>query len=123
MFNTIIVPTDFSDEESTIKSLKKASILSDTKKVVLMHATDNEPYDVSITREVLTKIVDAAGVQAEIEVRHNGAAHNDIIASAKENNADLIMINSHKPGIQDYLIGSTATDVVRHAQCNVLIVR
>ena len=37
--------------------------------------------------------------------------------------ADLIIIASHKPGFQDYFLGSTAAKVVRHAPCSVLVVR
>jgi len=33
------------------------------------------------------------------------------------------MIASHKPGMSDYFIGSTAARVVRHAQVSVLIDR
>jgi len=36
---------------------------------------------------------------------------------------DLIIVGSHKPGLQDYLLGSTAARVVRHAMCSVLVGR
>ena len=42
---------------------------------------------------------------------------------AKEKNADMIIIASHRPGLQDYFLGSTAAKVVRHATCSVLVVR
>ena len=40
-----------------------------------------------------------------------------------ETNADLIVINSHKPGVEDYFLGSTASRVVRRAPCSVLVLR
>jgi len=42
---------------------------------------------------------------------------------AKEKDVDLIIIASHRPGLQDYFLGSTAAKVVRHATCSVLVVR
>lgn len=37
--------------------------------------------------------------------------------------ADCIIIGSHKPDMQDYLLGSTAARVVRHATCAVHVLR
>ena len=42
---------------------------------------------------------------------------------AEEINADCIIVGSHKPDIQDYLLGSTAARVVRHALCSVHVLR
>ena len=123
MYNTIIVPTDFSDEESTIQSLKKARKLSDNGRIVLLHALEAVPYDISQTRETLGEWMKKSGVEAEIEVHHDGSSYHNIIESAKEYEADLILINSHKPGLKDYLLGSTAGKVVRHAHCAVLVDR
>ena len=36
---------------------------------------------------------------------------------------ELIVIGSHRPEMQDYLLGPTAAKVVRHAKCSVLVVR
>ena len=46
-----------------------------------------------------------------------------ILETAEDEGADLIIIASHQPGIQDYFLGSTAARVVRHAQCSVLVTR
>ncbi|MGP9789065.1 universal stress protein [Roseinatronobacter sp. NSM] len=64
----------------------------------------------------------AAGVRVVEDVRL-GAASGQIMQAAEDCNADLIMIASHKPGLSDYFIGSTAARVVRHATCSVLIQR
>jgi nucleotide-binding universal stress UspA family protein len=123
MYNTIIVPTDFSDEAATIRSLKKAAQLSDNGRVILLHVLESVPYIVSTTKETLAQWIEKSGVEAEIEVRHNGSSYHNIIESAKEHGANLILINSSKPELQDYLLGSTAGKVVRHAQCSVLVER
>ena len=123
MYNTIIVPTDFAHEELTIQSLKKAAVLSDNGHIVLLHVLESDPYDVSQTRKTLGEWLTKSGVKAEIEVRHGGTSYHEVIESAKEKKADLILINSHKPDFKDYLLGSTAGKVVRHAQCAVLVDR
>ena len=53
----------------------------------------------------------------------SGHAYNTILDEAEKSGADLIIIASHRPGLQDYLLGSTAAKVVRHANCSVLVVR
>ena len=37
--------------------------------------------------------------------------------------AAMIVIASHDPGLADYLLGSVAARVVRHAHCSVLVTR
>ena len=135
MYKTIIVPTDLSNEEQIIQSLKKADRLLDEGDIVLLHVLDaipayalaEIPLDlmpdlVPKTKDTLNKWVADSGVTAKIEVR-NGSSYRNIIECAKEHDADLILINSHRPGLQDYLLGSTAAKVVRHAPCSVLVDR
>lgn len=135
MYNTIIVPTDFSHEASTIQSLKKAENLSNNGRIIFLHVIESIPsyalVDIPLdlmpdllpnTRDTMNKWVEKSGVNVEIEVR-NGGSYSNILESAKENKADLIIINSHKPGLQDYFLGSTAAKVVRHAHCSVLVER
>ena len=52
-----------------------------------------------------------------------GHSYKTILEVAKEKDVDLIIIASHRPGLQDYFLGSTAAKVVRHADCSVLVVR
>ena len=42
---------------------------------------------------------------------------------AGDNGVDCIVMGSHKPGFSDYLLGSTAARVVRHAPCAVHVYR
>jgi nucleotide-binding universal stress UspA family protein len=73
-------------------------------------------------RKELEAIAAAAGVKADIEIGR-GRAHSAILACADRIGADLIVIASHDPGLQDYLLGTTAARVVRHAKCAVLVTR
>ena len=72
--------------------------------------------------EKLKAIAADAGVEAEVAVRV-GHPGNQILELADETKADLIIVASHRPGLQDYFIGSTAGRVVRHANCSVLVTR
>jgi len=46
-----------------------------------------------------------------------------ILEFAAKTGIDLIVVASHKPGLQDFFLGSTAARVVRHAQCSVHVLR
>ena len=70
----------------------------------------------------LKAIAAAAGMKVGVEVRA-GHSYNTILDVAEEKSADLIIIASHRPGLRDYFLGSTAAKVVRHANCSVLVVR
>ena len=52
-----------------------------------------------------------------------GGAYHEILAEAAEWGADLIVVGSHRPVVADYLLGSNAKTIVRHAQCSVLVIR
>ncbi len=64
----------------------------------------------------------AEGVDVEAVVR-KGAVHRQIVKLADERNVDLIVIEAANPRIQDYLLGTTASHVVAHAECSVYVVR
>lgn len=67
---------------------------------------DNVPSDVQVQRIV-----------------GSGKVHAEILRVAREIRADLIILASHHPELSDYLLGSNAAHVARHADCSVLIVR
>jgi len=62
------------------------------------------------------------GVDVETCVR-TGAVHRQIVKLAEERSADVIVMESANPRIQDYLLGTTASHVVTHAKCSVFVVR
>ena len=59
---------------------------------------------------------------ATVSVRF-GDIYQEILAHAENIGADLIIVASHKPNVGDYLLGTTAARVVRHAACSVFVVR
>ncbi|MFK7764508.1 MAG: universal stress protein [Roseobacter sp.] len=58
--------------------------------------------------------------RAELINGHSGRVIADF---AQAQNADCIIMGSHKPGLSDYFLGSTAARVVRHAHCSVVVLR
>jgi len=135
MYNTILVPVDFSHEDQSVESLKKAKKLVGDGGIILLHVMDVIPayminqlpddietMKINHARSSLEELVKKAGVEARIEIR-KGSSYHGILEYANDNDVNLIIINSHRPGIQDYLLGSTAAKVVRHAKCAVLVER
>lgn len=66
------------------------------------------------------EVKDIANAQSHVVFGH--PAHS-ILEQAEKYGADCVIIASHKPGMQDYFLGSTAARVVRHAKCAVHVVR
>ena len=66
------------------------------------------------------KLDGVSGIKAELIQGHT---YRTIIDYASGNDIDCIVMGSHKPGLSDYLLGSTAARVVRHAPCAVHVHR
>jgi universal stress protein F len=137
MYKSILVPVALGGEGIGRGLVEKAKkLLSDGGKITLVHVMEEIPGYVAASipreklagrrQEALRKLESlgsaARGVKLDYDVR-SGNAPNNILDAAKDCKADLIIIGSHSPGLQDYFIGSTAARVVRHAQCSVLVSR
>ena len=84
----------------------------------------------SLIGGLLAKGLDAAQIRASdpgADTRAKVAEQHGIELFADNaqavQDADVIVIASHDPGLADYLLGSVAARVVRHAHCSVLVVR
>ncbi|MGV0818365.1 universal stress protein [Martelella sp. FLE1502] len=136
MFTKIIVPVDISTLDKGADIFRKAaSLLDEGGKIILLHVVEEVPSYLAIdvpadlienatdeAQDKLVKLRDDTGIDAEIELR-SGPPAREILACAKEQGADLIIIASHRPDFSNYLLGSTADRVVRHAVCSVLVRR
>jgi nucleotide-binding universal stress UspA family protein len=70
------------------------------------------------------KIAAAQELPATTQVLvREGHVYHTILSVARDVGADLIVIASHNPVMADYLLGSVAARVVRHAHCSVLVLR
>ncbi|SDI22223.1 universal stress protein [Aliiruegeria lutimaris] len=52
-----------------------------------------------------------------------GHIYDNILKTADRIGADMIVLGSHKPELEDYLLGPNAARVVRHAKQSVFVVR
>ncbi|MCP4001091.1 MAG: universal stress protein [Gammaproteobacteria bacterium] len=74
-------------------------------------------------RNFVTEHLDDPSVTTEGKIVVGHAA-TEIVSSAKESDAKMIVITTHGySGVKHVLLGSTTEDVVRHAACPVLSVR
>lgn len=136
MYKTIIVPVDIGNMERVPSMIDAARKLGgDDAKIVLTSIVERLPSYVSaeipegyhhraeeIATEELNKIKSDTGLKADIAIR-TGYPSRGILDVADETGADVIVIASHRPGLEDYFIGSTASKVVRHAKCSVMVIR
>ena len=68
----------------------------------------------------------AERIPADLQVQHivgHGTIYQEILRGAETVGADLIVMASHRPELEDYLLGPNAARVVRHATTSVLVVR
>jgi nucleotide-binding universal stress UspA family protein len=76
-------------------------------------------------KEALDVILGSIDLPAERKsaATRAGGIYHELLQEASEWDADLIVVGSHRPVMSDYLLGSNAKTIVRHAQCSVLVVR
>jgi nucleotide-binding universal stress UspA family protein len=140
MFKNILVAVDLEHDTDLDNLLRIASEIATIQnaKVNLLHVISAAPavvsqflpesYETMASEKVeqdltaLAAKVDLAEGTATISVRF-GSVYQEILAYADKINADLIIVASHKPNVGDYLLGTTASRIVRHAPCSALVVR
>ena len=136
MYKTILVPIDIAHlAEGKLTIDLAVQHASEDTRIVLLNVVEEIPgwAAVSIPAEIIQKsstdsqnelkaVANASGRKMDVMVR-TGHSYSTILDVAEEIDADLIIIASHRPGLQDYFLGSTAAKVVRHAHCSVLVTR
>ncbi|MCB1311997.1 MAG: universal stress protein [Sedimentitalea sp.] len=135
MYHNILVPISFDAERDTSAPLKLARLLATPDaRITLLHVVEHIPgYAISYmppdylaeARVAIQKELDemASSLPNGVGVVIEGHSGRSILDWAESNKPDLIIIASHRPGMQDLLLGSTASQVVRHAACAVHVVR
>ncbi len=134
MYSTIIVPMalDHGISDSTLAIARR--LLSDGGRIIALHVYEAPPasvkayLDENLLQEATRagnallkeKIAGHEGVEPVLLKGHVGRSITDY---ADEIGADCIVMGSHQPGLTDYLLGSTAARVVRHAHCAVHVHR
>ena len=136
MYKTILVPIDMAHlAEGKANIDLAAQHAAAGANIILLNVVEEIPTWASVelpaglveksiefAQKELQAVASAAGITMEVEVR-TGHSYNTILEVAEQKKADLIIIASHRPGLGDYFLGSTAAKVVRHASCSVLVIR
>ena len=142
-FYRIVVPTDFSTcaEQAWALAQRLGGALG--SELVLVHVLVEAPLwsEGPFTMDRAREVFEAArtwagerleewaagargkGLTARLALR-TGAPHEEIVALATDERADLVVIGTHgRGGVNRVLLGSVADRVVRLAPCPVLTVR
>lgn len=141
MYQTILLPIDLGHRSSWARALPTALALVGRFGAVLHLMTVVPEIDLGMTavqfpkdyglraREEARQRLEAFARdrlpppgQARLHVGH-GVIYKEILNTAGEVGADLIVMSSHRPELRDYLLGPNSARVVRHAGCSVLVVR
>jgi nucleotide-binding universal stress UspA family protein len=141
MFREILLPVDLSDREHQQKAVADAVALAKTfgarlhvlavvpdfgmAMVAGFFPEDYEKQALAAANKELHEFV-RRHVPSEVAVQHivgHGTIYREIMHYADRTGCDLIVMASHRPQVQDLLLGSNAANVVRHAKQSVLVVR
>jgi universal stress protein F len=140
MFRRILLAVDLADEAETPKGLPEALEIvtaggGDLRLVnvqPLLPATFMEYVPADFDAEQERRAQEALqAIAAKIALPPervsiaavSGGVYHELLREATDWNADLIVVGSHRPVMSDYLLGSNAKTIVRHAECSVLVVR
>jgi nucleotide-binding universal stress UspA family protein len=140
MFKQILVPVDVSDIALAKPAIDAACAQARTSggTVRLVHVLamtpvmlaeyvppDFEEQQSRSAEQTLDALAHGCGLppaRVSYTVRQGGIYH-EVLEEAKDIEADLIVMSSHRPAMRTYFLGSNAGHVVRYAPCSVLVVR
>lgn len=135
MYKNILVPVSLDDDRDVNSALKIAEILAtEMGSITVLHVVEHIPQHSenllpedhfensksTILGKLQPLIVGIDRASLNVVEGHSGRTILDYAAS---HNIDCIVIASHRPGLTDYFLGSTASRVVRHASCAVHVIR
>lgn len=140
MFRKILLPIDLTEPVMTQQAIDEATTLAkafdgelrlvNVQSLVPVAFIDYVPedFDVEIRRGIQQEI---ASVADNIDYPRErvstvvlfGPVYQKVLAEAADWRADIIILGSHRPGMDRFLIGSNAGAIVQHAKCSVLVVR
>ena len=141
MFSRILLPIDIAEPDAAKKAIDVATSMAKTYKASLRLVHVTSPIVVAAPMAVIPQSVyDALRLAGKAELDRLAAAidrspetvsttirvggiYPELLAEAEEWGADLIIVGAHKLSMATYLLGSTASAIVRHASCTVMVVR
>lgn len=135
MYTNILIPVALDHKHDISEAIQVAQrLLGAAGKITLLNVVEAIPGYVAgylpegqleknrleFESALMAEAGEIEGVEAKVIVGHPGGS---IVDFAKDKAVDLIVIASHKPGLQDFFLGSTAARVVRYSQCPVHVLR
>jgi universal stress protein F len=138
MFSSVLIPVDLSNSSSAKSMIQLAKqVAGKGAKIRLLNVIESIPQYIAVeipfdyveksrkeALQNLNAIASESGHEGlEVDAITGGSPGSAILDAAESWGVDLIIIASHKPGLENYFLGSTAARVVRHAKCAVLVMR
>jgi nucleotide-binding universal stress UspA family protein len=137
MYRKIMVPVDLAHLERLEKAITTATDLARHYGIPIcfVGVTAETPTEVAHTPKEFAEKLEAFGatqskthnldIDTAAYPSHDPAVDLDdtLIAAAKENGADLIVMASHVPGLPEHIFASNAGAVAAHAEVSVFVVR
>ncbi|MEZ5740086.1 MAG: universal stress protein [Burkholderiaceae bacterium] len=138
MFKHVIVPVDLGHPEPAHRAIAIAKkILEPGGTLTLLHVIAQMPTYVAAelhsdlyenaaesAKRALQELVERDQLSPSTEIRVvRGSVYRKILEDVTAPDTQAIVMAAHNPRFTDYLIGSTAAQVVKHAQCSVFVVR
>ena len=137
-FERILVPIDFSDvSQRALEYAKSIARLNDST-ILLAHATEAlnpvTPAEVVWFGQLTVQQPEEEQLEARGAELHSlgfraktvsltGAVHEEILAAADREQADLIVLGTHgRTGVPRFFFGSEAEAMYRHARCPIVVV-
>lgn len=138
-FKKILVPVDLGEESSwkealptaidqaqyTGGELHVATVVPEEPPQLAWLPDDYSEKMIAYANSQLDKLLET-NIPKQMKVTKHirqGAIYREIVRLAKDIEADLIVMASHRPELKDFLLGPNAARVVRHAKCPVLVIR
>lgn len=135
MYKNILVPVSFEADRNAVGAMEIAQALrAEGGAITCLHVMEHLPkyateylpesHLINAKADIAASLKSLAeGVDDAATLVVEGHPSRTILTHADNNDVDLIIVASHQPGMQDYLLGSTAAKVVRHAKCAVHVLR
>lgn len=140
MFTKILVPVDLAEPKMSNYAVRYAEAfakvfdadirLVNVQSLVPLSFLDYVPDDFNETVRIGLEN-ELAAVAADIDRAPEristallfGPVYPKILSEAESWGSDVILLCSHRPGMERFLIGSNASAIVRHATCSVIVLR
>lgn len=135
MFEKILFPTDFSDDNQTV--LRCIGKIPGIKEVTLLHIVDATDHSIQggthgqnianakILMEEKKAYLTGLGldVSIRVDVLQLGNVYEEILKAAERENVSWIIMGARGKGLRDLLLGSVSTDVLHHIKIPLLLMR